>query len=285
LTNPDVSGYHDAEAAWSRTRRTTQLNDHRSDACGWPLVCVTVSSQAALLSDLRMRLASGEGFSVATMNLDHVVKLRRDSTFRQAYAAQTHVTADGRPIVWMSTLAGRPAELVTGSDLVDPLVALCAEISAPIALLGSTQDVLDQAASQLQGRFPGLEVAALIAPPMGFDPEGAASDAILKDLAQSGARVCLLALGAPKQEIFAAHAMQKLPGIGFVSVGAGIDFIAGAQRRAPRVMRILALEWLWRLAGNPRRLFGRYFACIGVLPGLAQTALVYRLHHGARTPE
>jgi exopolysaccharide biosynthesis WecB/TagA/CpsF family protein len=219
------------------------------------------------------------------MNLDHVVKLRRDPAFRQAYAAQTHVTADGRPIVWMSALAGRPVDLVTGSDLVDPLVALCAEVNAPIALLGSTQDVLDQAAAELRARHPGLEVAALIAPPMGFDPEGAASDAIVKDLARSGARVCLLALGAPKQEIFAAHALQKLPGLGFVSVGAGIDFIAGVQVRAPRGMRVLALEWLWRLAGNPRRLFGRYFACIGVVPGLAQTALVYRFRHGTRTPE
>lgn len=261
------------------------LNADGSDARGWPLACLTVNSQADLLSDLRARLDAGTGFAAATMNLDHVVKLRRDSTFRQAYAAQTHVTADGRPIVWMSALAGRPVKLVTGSDLVDPLAALCAETDAPIAFLGSTQGVLQKAAQRLQARYPSLEPVALISPPMGFDPESPAADAVIDELKRAGAQVCLLALGAPKQEIFAARAMRALPSMGFVSVGAGIDFVAGTQIRAPRIVRALAMEWAWRLAGDPRRLFGRYAACAGVLPALAQTALTCRFGWGERTME
>lgn len=258
------------------------LEQDRAHARGWPLACVNVVSQAALLSDIRARLLSGTGFSVATMNLDHVVKLRRDPAFQRAYAAQTRVTADGRPIVWMSALAGRPVDLVTGSDLVEPLMALCADIRAPVALVGSTQDILDRAADRLSQRHPDVDLCARIPPPMNFDPCGAEADAILEALDRSGARVCLLALGAPKQEIFAARALQKMPNLGFVSVGAGIDFVAGAQVRAPRIMRAMALEWVWRLAGDPRRLIGRYSACIGVLPRLLHTALTYRLE---RDPE
>jgi exopolysaccharide biosynthesis WecB/TagA/CpsF family protein len=122
---------------------------------------------------------------------------------------------------------------------------------------------------------------------MGFDPGSAGADALLGELAGSGARVCLLALGAPKQEIFAARARDVLPDMGFVSVGAGIDFVAGSQVRAPRILRAMALEWLWRLAGSPRRLLGRYAACVAVLPALVQTALADRFGRapGTGVPE
>lgn len=252
---------------------------------GWPLFCVTVPSQEDLLRDLRARLVSGTGFAVATLNLDHVVKLRANDVFRHAYAAHSHVTADGRPIVWLSALAGRPVRLVTGSDLVAPLAALCAETGTPVAMVGSTPDVLEAASERLQAAHDGLRTVARIAPPMGLDPAGPEADRIVDDLARSGARVCLVALGAPKQEIFAAHAMRRLPEVGFVSIGAGLDFIAGSQVRAPRLMRALAMEWAWRLAGDPRRLFARYAACLGVLPALAQTALARRLGRDGRAGE
>jgi exopolysaccharide biosynthesis WecB/TagA/CpsF family protein len=249
------------------------------------LEAVTVPSRGALLADLRGHLTRGQGFSVATMNLDHAVKLRRDAAFRGAYAMQTHVTADGRPIVWLSALAGRPVDLVTGSDLVEPLVALCAELHVPVAFLGSTQDVLGRAADRLRTRHPGLEIVALLAPAMDFDPESDDAKALMDDLCRSGARVCLLALGAPKQEKFAARAARDLPGTGFVSVGAGLDFVAGAQRRAPRLIRALALEWLWRLLGNPQRLFRRYATCAASLPALTRSALSLRSAGHARKAE
>ncbi|MEM8871277.1 MAG: WecB/TagA/CpsF family glycosyltransferase [Pseudomonadota bacterium] len=246
------------------------------------LEAVTVPSQADLLADLRDHMTRGQGFAVATMNLDHVVKLRKDPDFRSAYGAHTHVTADGRPIVWLSRLAGRPISLVTGSDLVSPLVALCADLGVSVAIVGSTDEALRDAAKKLRQQHRGLVFAKLISPPMGFDPLGEGADAVVEQLAASGAQVCLLALGAPKQEIFSAKAFQELPGMGFVSVGAGIDFIAGMQSRAPRLMRSLALEWLWRLAGSPRRLFRRYISCAAILPALFRNAMALRAADGAK---
>ncbi len=235
-------------------------------------VTVTVPSQSALLADLRARLEMQAGFSVATLNLDHVVKLRQSRPFRAAYGQQTHVTADGRPVVWLSRLAGQPVELVTGSDLVDPMIQLCADMSAPIALFGSTDSVLQTASTTLQKRYPDLSVAAAIAPPMGFDPTGPEAGAMLEAIARSGARVCFLALGAPKQEILAARAFKAHPHMGFLSIGASLDFIAGTQVRAPRIFRMMAMEWLWRLLRNPRRLAGRYAACLVILPSLLMRA-------------
>ena len=239
-------------------------------------VTVTVASQHALLADLRERLKEQTGFAVATLNLDHVVKLRQNKRFRQAYDKQTHVTADGRPVVWLSRCSGQSVDLVTGSDLVKPLAQLCADMSVPVALFGSTDRVLNAAKATLQDCYPGLVVAATVAPPMGFDPDSAQADALLGDVARSGARVCLLALGAPKQEILAARALKSYPQMGFLSVGASLDFIAGTQVRAPRLMRALAMEWLWRLLRDPRRLAIRYGACLALLPHLLLRAMFTR---------
>lgn len=247
-----------------------------ADAASGGAVVVNTPTRGALLAALESRLAAGEGFTVATLNLDHVVKLRRDPAFRAAYGRHSHVVADGNPIVWLNRLAGQPTELVPGSDLVDPVAALAARMGAPIALVGSTEAALGAAAEALVRRHPGLKIAARIAPPMGFDPEGPGADEVIAQVRASGARVCFLALGAPKQEVFAARAAGDLPGVGFLSIGAGLDFLSGAQVRAPRWVRAIAAEWLWRLAGNPRRLAQRYGACLVILPGLARTALVSR---------
>ena len=106
---------------------------------------VTAVSQGELLEDLEDRLERSEGFCLATLNLDHIVKLRAHEYFQTAYRRHTHVTADGKPIVWLSRLAGRHIELITGSDLIDPLSAVAARLSVPVALFGSTQETLEQA--------------------------------------------------------------------------------------------------------------------------------------------
>ncbi len=235
-------------------------------------VVVNVATRAALFQALRSRCAKGEGFALATLNLDHLTKLPRDTAFAAAYDAQDLIVADGRPVVWLSRLAKQPVELITGSDLIVPLCELAAELSLPIAFFGSDEDALQSAAEALRIRAPGLEICHIAAPPMGFDPRGTAADAALRDITTSGARLCFLALGAPKQEILAARGREIAPGVGFASVGAGLDFLAGRQRRAPMWMRMLALEWLWRALQNPTRMVPRYARCFAILPGLAVDA-------------
>ncbi|MEL6681425.1 MAG: WecB/TagA/CpsF family glycosyltransferase [Pseudomonadota bacterium] len=243
-------------------------------------IAVNVPSLEGLLADLRDHFADGRGFSLATLNLDHVVKLRDDATFRAAYLAQSHVTADGNPIVWLSRLSRRPVSLLPGSDLIAPLADLAASMDVPVGLLGSTEETLEAAAAALEARHQGLRVVARVAPPMGFDPTGALADKYIAELEAAGVGLCFLALGAPKQELFAAHAMSKTDKIGFVSIGAGLDFIAGTQTRAPKLVRLIAAEWLWRMLTNPRRLAARYASCFGVLPRLLMSALRARRANG-----
>ena len=245
-------------------------------------ITVTVPNRASLCDDIEAHLRESRGFSVATLNLDHVVKLDRDPAFREAYAAQTHVTADGNPIVWLSHLSGqRDIELTPGSELIDPVAALAARLGTGVALIGATEHSLETAAQTLGEKYPGLTIALTLSPPMGFDPTGQAADAVIEEIRASGARLVILALGAPKQEIFAIHALGRLPDVGFLSTGAGLDFIAGNQRRAPAWVRALAAEWLWRLLANPGRMAGRYAACVAALPGLVLRSLALRFRRPA----
>lgn len=220
----------------------------------------------ALMAEVSRRFAKGQGFALATINLDHLVKLRSDPGFRAAYAAQDLVVADGNPIVWLSRMAGREVTLLPGSDLVLPLARLAAQDGIAVALVGSTEPALQLAAEHLRSKVPGLTISAIIAPPMGFDPASDAAGAILKQVEDSGARLTFLALGAPKQELLAARGRQDTPGVGFASIGAGLDFLAGNQTRAPRWVRRIAMEWAWRMATAPRRLVPRYARCAAILP-------------------
>jgi exopolysaccharide biosynthesis WecB/TagA/CpsF family protein len=239
-------------------------------------IAVNVPDRARLMAEIGRRLAAGEGFALATINLDHLVKLRRDPAFAAAYAAQDLVVADGNPIVWLSRLARRPVALVPGADLVVPLAQAAAAAGVPVALVGSTAPALEAAAAALAARVPGLKVAARIAPAMGFDPDGAEAEAVLRALGASGARLAFLALGAPKQERLAARGRAALPQVGFASIGAGLDFLAGTQARAPAWVRAIAMEWLWRMLSDPRRLARRYADCALILPGEAARAIRLR---------
>lgn len=235
-------------------------------------VTINVPTRADLMAAIAGAFARGEGFALATLNLDHLVKLRTSRAFRAAYGAQDLVVADGNPVVWLSRLAARPVELVPGADMVVPLAELAARMGVSVALVGSTEAALAAASADLQRRVPGLTIAACLAPPMGFDPEGEGGAALLEQIGASGAGLAFLALGAPKQEVLAARGRKIAPAVGFASIGAGLDFLAGQQTRAPAIFRKLALEWVWRMMGNPRRMVGRYAQCAAILPGHAWKA-------------
>lgn len=239
-------------------------------------ITVNIPTRGALVTELRRRFAAQEGFALATVNLDHLVKMRASEAFTRAYAAQNLVVADGWPIVALSRLARRPVDLMPGSDQVLPLCRLAAECGVRIGLLGSTAETLAAARTALTGQVPGLTVAFTHAPPMGFDPQGAAAAGLLKELEKTGIGLCFLALGAPRQEELAARGRALAPSVGFASIGAGLDFLSGRQHRAPRWLRRMGMEWLWRALSSPRRLIPRYARCFAILPGQVLHALRLR---------
>lgn len=242
---------------------------------------VTTDTRDGLMSRIGQNLCVGRGFSVATLNVDHLVKLEKDPEFRAAYAAQDFVVADGNPIVWMRRIAGHRTALVPGSELVEPVAEMAAQLGVPVALIGATDYALDAAAGKLSEDHKDLVVSFTAAPQLGFDPLGPEADALIARLRDSSAGLVFLALGAPKQEVFAARIRAAVPHIGILSIGAGLDFLAGSQRRAPVFVRRIAMEWAWRILMNPRRLLVRYIRCAGVLPRHIRRA--YRARQEAKS--
>jgi exopolysaccharide biosynthesis WecB/TagA/CpsF family protein len=208
-------------------------------------------------------------FTLFTLNLDHLVKLRQDATFREAYARASFVSADGAPVVRLARRGGADVERTTGADLILPLAEAAARERLPVFLFGATARSLSVAAQRLRERFPALEIAGMEAPPMGFDPTGTAAADAADRIAASGARLVLVALGAPKQELFADFAARRHEGLGLLCIGAAVDFISGEQTRAPKVFQAVGLEWLWRMLSDPRRLALRYWRCARLLAELA----------------
>lgn len=217
-----------------------------------------------------------QGFTLFTLNLDHLVKLRTDAAFRAAYAAATYVTADGWPVVFMARLKGAKLERTTGADMIVPLCAEAEKRKLRVYFFGSSDSSLQLAAARLKRRFPRLEVVGMEAPAYGFDPLSPAALEAGARIGASAADLCFLALGAPKQELLAARLHALHPGIGFLCIGAALDFIAGHQERAPRLMQKTGTEWLYRLASNPRRLAGRYARSLLLFAELLLKRLVGR---------
>jgi exopolysaccharide biosynthesis WecB/TagA/CpsF family protein len=199
------------------------------------------------------------GFTFFTLNLDHLCKRRQFDAFRGCYDRATLVSADGSPIVWLARSVRAPISRTTGADLVRPLIAEAASSGISVYFFGTSDDVLTKTIAKLTKEFPNLVVAGYESPKMGFNPTSEEAEEAADRIAASGAGFCFVALGAPKQELFADMAFDRCGRIGFFCVGAALDFIAGHQIRAPEFMARNGLEWLWRLLKNPIRLFTRYF--------------------------
>ncbi|MBA2127410.1 glycosyltransferase [Hyphomicrobium methylovorum] len=208
-------------------------------------------------------------FTVFTLNLDHLVKLRRNDAFRRAYANATIVTADGAPVAMLARRQDERIERTTGADMVLPLIRAAAASHLPIYLFGSSPDILRDVSAKLRELTHGsIDIRGAASPSLSFNPEGAEADAALDAIKRSGARLCFVALGAPKQEVFAERARAEGIACGMVCIGAALDFIVGAQTRAPLVFQKTGLEWAWRLASNPRRLAKRYLDSALLFAGL-----------------
>jgi len=200
-----------------------------------------------------------EGLLVVTTNVDNLLRLGRDEEFRRAYAKAGLVLADGAPLLWVARLQGTPLKTrVTGVDFVVEFCRVAAQRSRRIFFLGGLDGAAQQAAEVLQKRFPELIVVGTHSPSLGFERKEDENRQIIEMVKSKRPDVLFVAVGAPKQEKWLWRHRQDLGPIVCMGVGAAFDFVSGRKRRAPLWMRNRGLEWLWRLAHEPRRLFHRY---------------------------
>jgi len=165
------------------------------------------------------------------------------------------VYADGQSVVWAAKFLGEPLTgRVSAGDFFPQFSEMCASEGFSLYLLGSRPGVAEKAAENIKYEFPTLKVAGCRSGYFSADEE----PVIVKDIMDAHPSVLLIGMGVPRQEIFAASHKNEM-GVPVVwCVGALFEYIAGVTRRAPVWMRRIGLEWIFRLAMEPCRLWRRY---------------------------
>lgn len=237
------------------TRTNVILPRRRASVLG---VLVDQVDRAGAASMLRRFLRDGGRHQVVTVNIDFLKLADRDPSYRAVLNSADLAVADGMPLVWLSRLARVPLpERVAGLDLIQDLGRIAAREGVPVFLLGAGPGVAEAAARALVARHPSLCIAGTHTPP--FGPRTREGDErIVAALRDAGRCVLLVAFGAPRQDVFIHQYLPDLDVPIAIGVGCAFDILAGRVARAPGWMQRAGLEWIWRLAQEPGRLWRRY---------------------------
>jgi N-acetylglucosaminyldiphosphoundecaprenol N-acetyl-beta-D-mannosaminyltransferase len=201
------------------------------------------------------------GGVVFTPNVDHLMKLQKDSDFHQIYKTSTYRVCDSKILLYASKFLGQPIrEKISGSDFFPEFYRYHSQSpDIKIFLLGAGEGVAQKAKERINKKVGREIVVGTYSPPFGFENDETECQKIVEIVEQSGATVLAVGLGAPKQEKWIAQYKASLKNIKiFLAIGAAIDFEAGEKSRAPKWMSELGLEWLYRLNSEPHRLWKRY---------------------------
>jgi N-acetylglucosaminyldiphosphoundecaprenol N-acetyl-beta-D-mannosaminyltransferase len=221
-------------------------------------VRVSAISMAQALASIDHWIEAREQNYVCVTDVHCVMEIQRDASLRTIYERAGMVTPDGMPLVWLSRRRGHDhVERVYGPDLMLECCARSAELGYRHFFYGAGEGVAALLAERLKRRFPGLIVAGTYSPP--FRKLSAEEDEqVVALINETRPDIVWVGLGAPKQERWMAEHAGRLHAPVMIGVGAAFDFHAGTKRQSPRWMQRSGLEWFFRLATEPRRLWWRY---------------------------
>ena len=197
---------------------------------------------------------------ITTPNVDIIVKIEKDEYFKEICDNSDLLLVDGTPLMWIAKWYKKPfKEKICGSDLMPELCSIAAKKGYRVFLLGAAPGVADIAAQKLKEVNPGLQIVGTYSPPIGFEKDRQEINHINQILFESEADMLFVGMGVPKQErfIYENKEIYQIPTS--FSIGGTIDFIAGKQKRAPKWINKIGMEWLYRFFCSPKRMFKRYF--------------------------
>jgi N-acetylglucosaminyldiphosphoundecaprenol N-acetyl-beta-D-mannosaminyltransferase len=221
-------------------------------------VGVSAINMAQALTAIEGWIAQRQSRYVCVTGVHGIVESQGNNGLRRVHNAAGLVTPDGMPLVWLARLHGlEHVRRVYGPDL---MLAMChRSISKGYRhfLYGGAEGVPDRLANGLKRRYPGLRIVGSYSPPFRSltDEE---DEQIVQAINEANPDVVWIGLSTPKQERWMAEHIGRLTAPVLVGVGAAFDFHSGLKRQAPRWMQRSGLEWLFRLANEPRRLWRRY---------------------------
>lgn len=218
---------------------------------------VTMSETVEAIEQM---IAADKKFYIVAINVDVVMKIEADPYLKKIVDDADMVLVDGKPLVWISKLHGRPLkEKVSGSDLVPLLCEVAAKNGYKVFIIGGKEGSAERAKQRLEEKLPDIKIVGTYAPPFGFEKDDAELERINRMISQAHPDLLITCFGCPKQEKWIYENIEKYDAKVSICAGATVDFLAGNVTRAPRWMSEHGLEWFYRFLQEPRRMFRRYF--------------------------
>ncbi|MFC5412187.1 WecB/TagA/CpsF family glycosyltransferase [Larkinella bovis] len=195
--------------------------------------------------------------SVCFANVHMIIESKFNSNIGQAVNGADWVLCDGVPLLWsLRWLYGVKQDRATGLDMLPDLLQTAAETGISVFFYGSTPEILQQTVNVCHQKYPKLIIAGTLSPPFrALTPEE--DDQVVKQINQSGAGLVFVSLGCPKQELWMGKMRGRIPAV-LLGIGGALPVLAGDVKRSPEWMQRAGLEWLFRFAQEPKRLFKRY---------------------------
>lgn len=223
---------------------------------------------------------------VCVANVHMLTEASWDARLASVLQTADLVTPDGMPLVWMlRLLTGESQDRVAGLDIMLSVCQQAEREGLPVFFAGSDQLILAKMRRNLKRDFPNLIIAGMEPLPFGSIPLPPEQEApVLKKIQESRAGIVFVSLGCPKQELWMAQHREDIQGV-MVGIGGVFPVYAGLHKRAPRVIREIGLEWLYRLLQEPRRLWKRYYRTIPPFLWMAAKQLWQTARHPGHSVE
>ena len=224
----------------------------RVELLGCPIDAVTLTEAVARVDEAVVTRRPCQHVSI---NAAKLVRFQSEPELRDAVLSCELVTADGQAVVWAARVLRQPLpERVAGIDLMEALLEEAPRRRYRLFLLGARPEVVAAAAREIERRHPGVAIVGIHHGYFGSDE----SERVVAEVAAAAPDLLFVALETPAKEIFLARHRDRLAVPFAMGVGGAFDVLAGVRRRAPGWMQRVGLEWLYRLAQDPRRLARRY---------------------------
>ncbi|MDP9837164.1 N-acetylglucosaminyldiphosphoundecaprenol N-acetyl-beta-D-mannosaminyltransferase [Neorhizobium huautlense] len=216
-------------------------------------------NEEVMLAALSAPAPRGEGLQLlVTANVDHIVRLTQDAEFREAYRSSWKAVVDGMPVLIYARLRGAPIPgRLTGSDLFPKLLNKLSPDRHRLLFVCADEETAIKLNERV--RELGFTDHLSITAPMGFEKNEAFGTWLTSLARKQQTTHLFLGLGAPKSEKWMSQHRHEMPDCYGLAFGAALQFYAGTKRRAPKIVSKIGLEFLWRVASEPKRLAKRYF--------------------------
>lgn len=232
-------------------------------------VRVSVTNLSEAVAVVQQSIRDRQRIYICVTDANAALTARRDEKLKDVYGNAALSLPDGMPIVWLSRLLGKSRiERVRGTDFMRAVTEISSQLGFRNFYCGGAPGTAVALSAKLISRYPGLEVAGVMCPPF-RELTAQENLEIVERINSARPDVVWVGLGAPKQERWMASNFGRIEAPVMIGVGAAFDFLAGTKPEAPKWMQRLGLEWLFRLASEPRRLWRRYavvvptFLCLG----------------------